>query len=47
VAGDKFYCVYTATSETLIREHASKPGFPADRITGVRAAIDPTTAQPR
>ena len=45
VAGDKIYCVYTAPSEALIREHAEKSGFPANRITPVAAVIDPTTAQ--
>lgn len=44
VAGDKIYCVYNAPSEALIREHASKSGFPANRITPVAAIIDPTTA---
>lgn len=45
VAGDKIYCVYNAPSEALIREHASKSGFPANRITPVAAMIDPTTAR--
>ena len=45
VAGDKIYCVYQAPSEALIREHAQKSGFPANRITPVAAVIDPTTAQ--
>jgi len=45
VAGDKIYCVYNATSEALIRDHAEKSGFPANRITPVVAVIDPTTAQ--
>ena len=45
VAGDKIYCVYNAPSEALIREHAEKSGFPANRITPVVAVIDPTTAQ--
>lgn len=45
VAGDKIYCIYTAPSEALIREHAAKSGFPASRITPVAAVIDPTTAQ--
>jgi hypothetical protein len=47
VAGDKIYCVYNAPSEALIRSHAEKSGFPADRITAVSAVIDPTTANPR
>ena len=47
VAGDKIYCVYNAPSEALIKTHAEKSGFPADRITPVSAVIDPTTANPR
>ncbi len=43
VAGDKIYCVYNAPSEALIREHAQKSGFPANRITPVSAVIDPAT----
>ncbi len=45
VAGDKIYCVYTAPNEAMIRSHAEKSGFPANRITPVAAVIDPTTAQ--
>lgn len=44
VAGDKVYCVYQAPSEALIREHAAKSGFPANRITPIATVIDPTTA---
>jgi hypothetical protein len=44
VTGDKLYCVYNASSAELIREHAAKSGFPANRITPVAAVIDPTTA---
>lgn len=44
VAGDKIYCVYNAASEQLIREHAEKSGFPANKITPVNAVIDPSTA---
>ena len=47
VAGDKIYCVYNAPSEALIRSHAERSGFPANRITPVTAMIDPTTAQPK
>ncbi|MCY7312794.1 MAG: DUF4242 domain-containing protein, partial [Pseudoxanthomonas sp.] len=43
VAGDKIYCVYNAPSEQLIREHADKSGFPANRITPISAVIDPAT----
>lgn len=45
VAGDKIYCVYNAPSEDLIRSHADKSGFPANRITPVSAVIDPSTAE--
>ena len=44
VAGDKIYCVYNAPSEQLIREHAEKSGFPANKITPVTAIIGPSTA---
>ena len=44
VAGDKIYCVYNAPSEQLIREHAEKSGFPANKITPATAVIDPSTA---
>ncbi len=45
VTADKIYCVYIAASEELIREHAKRGGFPADRISQVRTVIDPTTAR--
>lgn len=43
VAGDKIYCVYDASNEQLIREHAEKSGFPVNRITPISAVIDPST----
>lgn len=46
VAGDKMYCIYQAPSAELIREHARRSGFPADKITPIAAVIDPTTAGP-
>jgi hypothetical protein len=45
VTDDKIYCLYRAPSEDLIRQHATNAGFPADRISRVRATIDPTTAE--
>lgn len=45
VTDDKLYCVYRAPNEAIIREHAAKGGFPANRIAAVRATIDPTTAE--
>ena len=44
VTDDKIYCIYRAPSEELIRQHAETAGFPANRISQVRASIDPTTA---
>ncbi len=45
VTDDKVYCVYIAANEELIREHAQKGGFPADRISEVKAVIDPTSSE--
>ena len=45
VTDDKIYCIYRAPSEQLIREHAERGGFPANKISQVRATIDPTTAE--
>jgi hypothetical protein len=45
VVDDKIYCVYNAPSEDLIKEHARKGGFPANKISQVRAIIDPTTSE--
>jgi len=44
VTDDKIYCIYIATDEATIREHAQKAGLPANRISPVRTIIDPTTA---
>jgi hypothetical protein len=44
VTGDKLFCVYNAPSEELIRTHAQKSGFPANKITPVAAVISPATA---
>ena len=45
VAADKTFCVYLATDERAIQEHARISGFPANRITEVPGIIDPTTAR--
>jgi hypothetical protein len=45
VTDDKIYCVYIAPNAEMIREHAEKGGFPANRISEVRTMIDPTTAE--
>lgn len=45
VTDDKVYCVYYAENEDLVREHAKRADFPADKVTRVRRMIDPTTAE--
>ena len=45
VTDDKIYCVYIAPNEEMVREHARRGGFPANRISEVRSIIDPTTAE--
>ena len=45
VTDDKIYCIYIAPDEEAIKTHARKGGFPANRISTVRAVIDPTTAE--
>ncbi|MEO8568388.1 MAG: DUF4242 domain-containing protein [Ginsengibacter sp.] len=44
VTGDKIFCIYKAENEDLIREHAKKGGFPANKITEVSTGISPATA---
>ncbi len=45
VTDDKVYCLYIAPNEDAIRKHAREGGFPANRISRVRGAIDPSTAE--
>ena len=45
VTDDKIYCVYHAADESLIRAHAERSGFPANRIHKVERVIDPATAE--
>lgn len=47
VTDDKIYCVYIASDENLIREHARQGEFPVDQIAVVRKVIDPATAEQR
>ncbi len=44
VVDDKIYCVYKAKSKELIKEHASKGGFPANSIMEIGSVISPATA---
>ena len=45
VTGDKIYCVYLASSEELVREHAKRGGFPANAVSKVKTIIDSKTAE--
>jgi hypothetical protein len=45
VTENRLYCLYQAPSPELVREHARQGGFPADRISEVRATISPATAE--
>ena len=44
VSDDRIYCVYNAPNVAIIKKHAECGGFPANRVSQVRAIIDPTTA---
>lgn len=45
VTGDKVYCVYNATDEQQVREHARLGSFPIDSVAQVVTTIDPSTAK--
>jgi len=44
VTDNKIYCVYIASNEELVQEHARLGGFPANHVAQVKTIIDPTTA---
>ena len=46
VTANRIYCVYRAPDADIIREHALRGGFPANKIEEVLAMIDPVTAEP-
>lgn len=45
VTEDKITCVYIAPNADIVREHARRGGFPADKVLEVAAIIDPATAE--
>jgi hypothetical protein len=45
VTDEKIYCVYIAPNAEMVREHARRGGFPANRVAEVKQVIDPTTAE--
>jgi hypothetical protein len=44
VVDDKTFCIYLADSDASVQEHSRLSGFPANKVTEVRAIIDPVTA---
>lgn len=45
VTGDKIFCIYKAENEELLREHATKGGFPITSITEINTIISPKNAK--
>ena len=45
VTEDKIYCIYNAPNKEIIKEHAEKGGFPANRIEEIKNMISPVTAE--
>jgi hypothetical protein len=45
VTGDKVYCVYLATDEATLREHAERVGVPVSAVNEITSVIDPTTGE--
>ena len=45
ITDDKVYCVYIAPNEEMVREHARRGEFPANRVSEIKSVIDPTTAE--
>lgn len=45
VTDDRITCLYIASDEEAVLEHARRGGFPATRVLRVRTIIDPTTAE--
>lgn len=41
ITDDKVYCIYFASDERLIREHAQRLNIPANRVEAVRRLVDP------
>ena len=39
VADNKTFCVYLAKDEDIIRQHAEKSGFPANKITEIVTVV--------
>ena len=45
VTDDKVYCVYISPNEAMIKQHAQKGEFPANKVSEIKNIIDPTSAE--
>ena len=45
VTEEGLWCIYRAENEEIIREHASRGGFPVNAIHEIATTISPATAQ--
>lgn len=45
VTGDKMTCVYLAPNAAMVREHATRGGFPAHRVEEVLYIVDPQSGE--
>ena len=45
VTDDKIYCVYIAPDEEAVKKHAQQGGFPANRVSEIRAVFDTKKAE--
>jgi Protein of unknown function (DUF4242) len=46
VTEDKIYCIYAASSEEILHEHARCADLPANRIARVVTVVDPAWGEP-
>ena len=45
VTENKIFCVYQAPNKSIIMQHASMGGFPANRVEEISTVINPVTAE--
>ena len=45
VADDTWYCIHEVPSADVIREHARRGGFPADRVAEVHSIVNSRTGR--
>jgi len=45
ITQNRIYCHYLAESEDLVRDHARRAGLPCDKVSEVKAVVDPLIAR--